>query len=234
MKTYDLHVHTNLSSGENSIAEMVSLSQRLGWSGLAVCDHWTDIKALKKAEDAVSSARQQGFDVALGVEIKTSSPGDVGRTAKKLRRRVDVVMVSGGNAEINRAAVETPEVDILSHPEFQRNDSGLDHVMAKLAAENNVCVEFNFRQLLYNFRKSRAHVLAHMRQNAKLCHKFNTPFVITSGAYSKWDLRGPRELAAMGQMIGFDLEKSMAALSGTRLEENRAKRMRMNGEGKNG
>ena len=91
---------------------------------------------------------------------------------KKLRDRADIIIVSGGNPKINRAAVENPRVDILAHPERGRKDSGLDNVMVKLATENGVAIELNFKFVLHSYKKIRYHLLAHMKNNIKLSKKY--------------------------------------------------------------
>ena len=133
---------------------------------------------------------------------------------------LSAILVFGGDPEINRAACETPEVDVLAHPELGENN-GLDHVMARKAKENGVAIEFNFRQLLVNYKKSRSECFSRMLENAKLVKKYRTPFVLTSGALSPWDLRGPPELASFGRLLGFSDPEIRKALEGGRIAENR-------------
>ncbi len=224
MKAFDLHIHTNQSIGENSLEEVIEFAKKLGWSGVAVCDVFESEEKLIKQRLLIDSLKTKyDTDIAHGVEIRVDDPNKIKPLAQKIRKDVEIIIVRGGDLAINRAALETPEVDILSHPEFQRNDSGIDHVLAKLAADNQVCIELNFREALYSFRKSRAHILTHMRRNVALSKKFGFPVVITSGAYSKWEMRGPRELAAFGTMVGLELENAMNAISGARVDRNRAR-----------
>ncbi len=224
MKAFDLHVHTNQSIGENSLEDVIDFAKRLGWSGVAVCDVFENEDKLIKQKLLIDELRpKHDIDIAHGVEIRTDDANKIKPIVQKLRKNVELIIVRGGDLALNRAALETPEVDILSHPEFQRNDSGVDHVLAKLAADNQVCIELNFREALYSFRKSRAHILTHMRRNVALSKKFGFPVVVTSGAYSKWEMRGARELAAFGTMVGLELENAMNAVSGFRVERNRAR-----------
>jgi len=65
-----------------------------------------------------------------------------------------------------------------------------------------------------------------MRKNILLCKKFNAPIIVTSGALSKWELRGPRELAALANLLGLDLGKAIETVSTTPagiIEKNKAK-----------
>ena len=222
MRTYDLHIHAS-PFGESSAEDVVNLARRLGWTGIALSCFPDTEEILENHSKLVESLKTKDFDIVNAVEIKADTPNELHKILDSVRRKIEIVIVRGGDAEVNRAAVETNQVDVLSHPEMQRNDSGIDPVMAKAAADNNVCIELNFRQILNSYRKSRVHTLAHMRQNLKLANKYNFPIAITSGAYSKWELRAPRELAAFGISIGMELEESFKSLEANRIDTNRQK-----------
>jgi len=130
-----------------------------------------------------------------------------------LRRKYDVLLVRGGNVDLNRKAVETPEVDVLLHPEFGRYDSGFNHIMAKLARENNVAVEVNFREILLSSKNTRSHILHNISENIKLCKKFHTPIIICSGAISHLQMKDPKVLMSMGTLLGLELNEAKKCLS---------------------
>ena len=64
---YDLHVHTNLSIGENTIEEMVGMARQLGLGGLGIARYYngTKLEALPKIEN---------FDVINAVIIRQRKP----------------------------------------------------------------------------------------------------------------------------------------------------------------
>ena len=222
MRTYDLHGHAS-PFGESSVEDVVSLARRLGWSGIALSCFPDTEEIVHEHGKLVESLRTKEFDIVKAVEIKVNTVNELHKIIDAVRRKTEIVIVRGGDVEVNRAAVETNQVDLLSHPESQRNDSGIDQIMARSAADSNVCIELNFRQILNSYRKSRVHTLAHMRQNLKLAKKYGFPIVITSGAYSKWELRAPRELAAFGVSLGMELEESFKFLEALRIDTNRQK-----------
>ncbi len=222
MKAYDLHVHASPFGGESSAEDIIDSAKRLGWSGIAFCC-FADSAEIIEQQRIVNGLKTKDFDVVMGAEIKANSVEELHSAIDRTRRKVEILIVSGGNLDINRAALETNQVDMLSHPENQRSDSGIDLVMAKLAAGNGVSVELNFREVLDSYRKSRVHVLSHMRHNLKLAKKFGFPLAITSGAYSKWELRAPRELAAFGINLGMRVEETFQSLASSRVDANRQK-----------
>lgn len=219
MRFYDLNVRAD--SPEN-LEETLRIARELGWSGLGLVIPYNRnfSKNLETLRKEVRNMNPKP-DIAFGVEIPGGSPGKIRKTARDLRKKVELVLVSGGDLEANRKALETPEVDMLSHPCLGRNDPGLDHVMAKLARENQVSVEFSFNEMLYAYKKRRSQVLQNLLGTAKLARKYRAPFTLSSGAKGPWDLRSPSELIALGRVLGLGSPPIRQSLSGEILQENR-------------
>jgi len=210
---YEYHLHPEID-----LEGMLKTSEKLGWKGVClVCKSLESMEELKKRLLNMRPAN----DVFFGYRIETNQPENVQKTARKMRKRVEIIIVQGGDIEVNRAACETSEIDILSHPEMGRKDSGLDYVMAKLAKGNNVAIEFNFRNVLFSSKKTRSDILSSMLENAKLVRKYKTPFVLTSGALEPYDLRSPSELISFGRILGLNTKDIKENLSDRIIRENR-------------
>ncbi len=207
MKFYDLHIESNLSSGENNIQEIVEFAQKLGYSGIAICDTFESKDKLDELKEAIGKL-QTNTEVYAGAYIQAKDVSELKEMITKAREKVMVIAVAGGNYNINRAACEDPRVDILAHPESGRIDSGLDQVCLEFATRNNVAIQINFREILYSFRKPRSYVLNHIAKNINLTSHYRTPVIISSGAKSTWDMRAPRELVSMANVLGLDLGKA--------------------------
>ena len=201
---YDLHVHSAYSIGENSIEEMAEMAKRLGLSGIAIAQYYPTVAEIPKID---------GIDIVSAVMIKASSPKEMGDIAEKMRKRCELLLVHGGDYDVNRAACENPLIDILCHPELGRKDNGIDHICVKAANENNVAIEINFREILESYKRHRVYVLGAIKKNIKLCEKYDTEMVTTSAAVSKWGLRSGRELAAIAHLLGLELGHSILSVS---------------------
>jgi ribonuclease P/MRP protein subunit RPP1 len=118
------------------------------------------------------------------------------------------VVVEGGDVIVNRKAVENKKVDILLSPEkndkrdfmFSRN-SGLNQVLCKLAAKNNVAISFNFSDVLNCSGKERARLLGRMRQNVRLCKKYKVKMIFSSFAKNKYELRSSEFLKVFERVL---------------------------------
>ncbi len=208
MEFYDLNVRLE---NIEEFDEVVEMAKKLGYSGIGIIEPYANLDRFKKIKSL--AAEVKGLKVIPGLEIEARGVRELRRGISKAKRYTNLVVVYGGEYKINRAAVENPRVSILSHPEYKRSDSGVDHIIARFAAEKNVAIEINFHEILETFRKIRAFVLSHMITNVELAKKFGAPVIITSGARSKWEMRDPRELAAVGQILGMSLEESMKSVS---------------------
>ena len=213
MKFFDLHVHSTFSEGESTVEQFAMRAAELGYTTICFSEFYEGRAWLEKIKaDIAKAEKKSGVEILLGLEA--------GNT-KELRRLIDmrpmfdVLLVHGGDLRLNRAAVETKEVDILTHPERGRYDSGLNHVMAKLARKNDVAVEINFNEILNSTKKTRSRIMGYMSDNIELAKKYKMPIVVCSGAKSHWDMRDPLSLASMTEQLGMPLNKAKQAVSKT-------------------
>ena len=212
MKFYDLHLKSNLSDGENSVEDMIRFAEKLGYSGIIICDNFESKEKLIELANSIKQVETE-LEVYPGAFINADSVNVLKEKISKSREKAVIVVVAGGDYEINRAACEDPRVDILAHPEQGRIDSGLDDVCMEAAAHNNVTIQINFREVLYSFRKQRSYTLNHVSKNIELAEHFRTPVIICSGAQSIWDMRAPRELVSVANVLGLDIGKAFLGVT---------------------
>jgi len=203
MGYYDMHIEI-----KENLEEVIKLAKRLDYSGILIAYEEQEIKNI---ENLKNIALRAGIELISGLVAKPKNKEELKRILDEYRKRVEIIAVAGGNYEINRAASEDSRVDILYHPELGRNDSGLDHICVKAASENNVAIEINFNEILQS--RNRPKILTFMRRNVKLCKKYGTNIIITSGAKNKWEMRAPRELASIGYILGMDLKTAIDSVS---------------------
>ena len=213
MKFYDLQLFTNSSLGQNSIGEIASRARELGYSGIVISDVFQGTEKLKEQRKEINLYKSEGMEIYQGITIQPKDVNELKNILAKVRESVLVVIVQGGNYKVNRAACEDSRVDVLINPELGRSDNGLDEPCFKAASRNEVAIGTSFRRLLYSYHKARSHILDHISTNIRLSTEFNTNFILCSGAYNIWEMRGPRDIVSIANVLGLDLAKSILSMS---------------------
>ncbi len=195
----DIGVHA-LPEGADTAQRLELVARQLGFHSIAITNH-TPFLAQPSRQGIIS-----------GVEIKAQNVAELKKKITLYRQAATVLSVHGGNDKINRAACRDERIDVLMHPEYGRYN-GLNQVTAKLAQRNEVAIGFSMSYFWKTDRLRKARLLAFQRRNVALCKKFGTTMVITSDACSHYDLRTPRELAALAKLALLDDDDVEAALS---------------------
>ncbi len=201
-------MYFDFNVGENS--HLANEASILGYKGIALIQSSKDfnggkIEKLRKIEE--------DFLILSGVKIYAKNPEDMKKNIHKFRPKADVLIVNGGNIKINRAACEDPRVDILANTYKNRRGSGINHIIAKKAAENKVALEINLNQIIKTSSLFRTKILTNLREIIKLKHKFKFPLVTTSNASSIYDLRTPEDIITLLGFFGMTLQEANDSLS---------------------
>ena len=183
-----------------------------GYAGLAVTRHLEDYNSefSREFDDLKSSS---SLILKKCLEISCKNPEDLRKKVQKSRKKADIIMVRGGDLKVNRAACEDRRVDILSQPYRSRRDTGINHVLARKAKENNVAIELNLKNFLKTNLRYRYRVINQFKHIVELQRKFKFPLIITSNANSKFDLRTPQDIFALSNCFGMTFEETYEALS---------------------
>lgn len=172
-----------------------------------------DICLKNSSEYIIEKAQEIGWSDKTGqlntVFLEAENWGELKEKVNSHRQEADILVFKGGDEELNRKACENTKIDVLLHPEKDRKDPGINHVMAEEAAKNQTAMGLDFSQL-QNSGKERIHTLSHWRKILKLCEKYETPYLLTTTAETKYELRGPRELKALIDSIGYSGQKALS------------------------
>ena len=182
-------------AGESTVARFARTASEYGYDGLVVRNgHEVEF-------DAAAIGNAYGLDVVHGTEIEADSPEVAAGTVGGRRDEATVLSLVGGSDALNRFATEEVRLDVLSRP--MASGGGFNHVLAKAASRNDVRVELDLGPVLRRSGGSRVRAIRDLRLLRKLVRKYDTPFVVSATARSHLELRAPRELVALGEVIGF-------------------------------
>ncbi len=123
-------------------------------------------------------------------------------------------IVNGADDETNRKAVENPNKDILLNPHAVRSrdfmhsrNCGLNHVLCKIATENDVAIGFTLDRM-YEPKD-----IARVKLAIKLCRKFKNKIVVFSFAKDIYSMRAVNDIYAFLEVIGMDSGQARNALN---------------------
>jgi len=171
----------------------IKLLKDMGWNRSIAVQYHNEYDK-EKFDKAKEYGEKHSLEIYCGIKIKTNSSKDLTKAIKRFRNKADVLLVEGGIVKINRKALESHEVDILSTPELNRNDNGIDHILARLGSTHRVAIELNLNSLLEKKYYERARLLWSFRRNIFLARKYDTPVVISSGAKDIYGIKSPNDL----------------------------------------
>jgi len=206
--------------GSASASRMALTAKGLGYQGIIICNQEPNKIFMPHAIEMI-----KGIEVAIGVEVTASGSKALKSRISALRARYPFLVVRAGTEETIRVASEDPNVDLLMHPCDVRRSLAI--ATARAARLNQICIGFDLSPLVILRGSSRSRWLEGVRRNLQLVRKFELHPVITASAKSHLDLHSPRDLVAMAQVAGFELDEAEEALrrTGILLSLNRRKWM---------
>ena len=183
--------------GDATAARQVKTAAEYGFAGVVVRSHGGEY-------DPGTLADRHGIDVVRGAEVVADDPQGASGAVGNFRTDCTVLLVRGGTDALNRFAVEQDRVDVLTRPFDGEGD--VNHVLVKAAVEHDVRIEFALGPVLREDGGTRVRRLRKLRKLRELVDYFDAPYVISAAPGSHLRLRSPRDLAAVGEQIGFDAE----------------------------
>ncbi len=210
MKYYDLGLNTSLSNGEDTIETIIDLAIELGFSGVGIADFMMSspkiIKQLRKKY-------QNKCKILLRATIIPSSINDMKEKIKNLRNKVDFLAIKSGSDEKNIYinGILDKRVDLITLSEPQEF-SCLDHSHFKMAKENATVIEILTRSLI-DERAQKSKLMRIMNRCCIQLVRSKAPFIISSGAKSKWEMRAPRELIALASLVNIPEKYAVDGIS---------------------
>jgi len=120
----------------------------------------------------------------------------------------------GGDDVLNRRAVESLNIGYLVSPEgdekkdgLKQRDSGLNHVVARFAAEKGIGIVIDFGEIARLKGKVKAERIARIIQNVKVCRKVGCRVLIGSFAENKKRIVDAKGRQSFGAGLGMSSDE---------------------------
>ena len=192
--------------GESTAARFALTAAEYDFSGIVVRNAPA---AFDDGPSRNAIADEYAIDVVDAVEIGDETASAASAWVKERRGEHTLVVVRGSKS-LNRFACEEPRVDVLARP---MANGDVNHVLARAAERNGVRFEFDFGRVLRASGGRRVQALADLRKLREIVFYYDAPYVVSASPESHLELRAPRELLALGEVIGFDREGVAAGLA---------------------
>jgi ribonuclease P/MRP protein subunit RPP1 len=114
------------------------------------------------------------------------------------------IIFTSDDDELNRKILEKENIQILllnmeKRKDFQKQrNSGLNHVLAKLAKKKEIIIGINLDEIIKTSEKEKARILARIRQNIQICNKNKLKMKFIS----KDNKRNIYDMKSLGLILG--------------------------------
>ncbi len=196
---FDLNIKGN-SYDENLILAMQAFEY--GWKHINFSYNDKDFKNALTFKNDLKKELNDVIEIDYTLNIESNNVSEIRKIVRKYRNKSSCISVLGGNLKVNRACLENILGDVLSKPYLKRYDSGLNHILAREARDNNVAIELVFNDILKSYLSHRSKILANFRDIYKLHRKYEFPLILSSGAESILDLRTVKDFEAVFTQTG--------------------------------
>lgn len=166
------------------------------------------LKKIKFKEDISKNEECDGF-------LLDSSEKEARRIVQSLKGSKKVIALLGRNGAFNRRVIETLKINYLVSPErkegkdnLKQRNSGLNHVMAKIAKMNKIKIVIDIDGLSKIKGEERVLKIGKIIQNIKICRKANCDVKIASFAKSNKEILGEKSRKSIG--LSFGMSSSQA------------------------
>lgn len=107
------------------------------------------------------------------------------------------IIFTSDDDELNRKILEKENIQILllnmeKRKDFQKQrNSGLNHVLAKLAKKKEIIIGINLDEIIKTSEKEKARILARVMQNIRICNKnkLKMKFIYKNNKRNIYDLK---------------------------------------------
>jgi len=190
---------------------MIEKAAELGYKTLGV--PFPERQAKEIIQEVRELCGELGVDLVTRVDLAPRNVGELLRSLRALRRRVEVVAVSCFTKAIARQAAKDRRVDLLSFPSATPRKRFFDHAEAELASGALAALEIEIAPLLRLQGFRRCLLLSTLRKEAQAADKARVPVVLSSGADEPYLLRCSDDYASLSYLFGMDLHAARKAFS---------------------
>jgi ribonuclease P/MRP protein subunit RPP1 len=206
----DLHLRPDLDSPEHT-KELIAKAKELGYS-LAGISLPPRVKkdAMLLLQEACGEHK---LDFATRIDLSPHSPNELLKSLKRFRRGFEIVVVNCLSKAVARQAAKDRRVDLLAFPSLDPRARFFDRAETRVASQGVAALEVDISLLLRSTGFSRVRLLSSLRREVEIARAACFPVVVSSHAFTPFQMRGPYDLACVSALFGMDNASALNAVS---------------------
>lgn len=201
----------DLIFARNNEKEFIEIADRLGIDGICFIYNFKNKNDFLQNQDKVNKLQER-----TEIKLFTGLIADSKNISKAKKLSKIVIYKSTGN---DRHAIEKSKANavfgletIAIRDSMHHRNSGLNHVLCKLANKNNIMICFSFSSILNTDGRIRSQILGRLMQNIRLCRKYKVKTVIASFAEKPYDMRPCPDLKSVFISLGMHPKEASDSL----------------------
>ena len=183
--------------------QFISIAKQLGWHG---------ITSPMRFEQTQNVSKKSEIKLYSRTDLNAGNTEELKRQVTQVRRQTHIVSVKCKTAIITKWAALDNRIDVLR---FDSRDIRklFDKSTAKMINENGKALEIQARQII--FAHNLIPIIRHLSKAVAIAQRKNCPIVVSSGARDPWELRAPRDLAGLMDLINLPFQEALKCVSDT-------------------
>lgn len=166
------------------------------------------LKKITSKNDLIKNDSCDGY-------LLQTSESEARRIIESVKEENKIIGLVGKDDVFNRRAIETLKINYLISPELEekldtlkQRNSGLNHVVAKIAAKKKITIVINASEISKLKGKEKAIRLEKIIQNIKICKKASCEIKIASLANNKSEIFDKKARVSIGLSLGMSSAQS--------------------------
>jgi RNase P/RNase MRP subunit p30 len=207
MKKYaDLHVRLTDMNNE-VLTQTGRCAKEMGFDLLGI------VVPASLGQNQTSAIKQSlidtGVDVTTRIDITPKDRNHLLSQLRSMRKMFEIVAVECTSPQIARIACRDRRVDVVSFPIMNRYAK----FQSRIASLCRASIEINIAQIISPRNTPRHWILSRLTDQVTTAKTSNVPIILSSGATNPLMLRAPREIAAIGSLLGLETLEALESVS---------------------
>ena len=191
---FDLHIH-----GKKNFLEMLPLLERFNYTHAAIINlHPNELKNIDT----------NCLSLYSRINLNSNNINELKKLISKNVNKYDIISIRSNDKSTFNWAIQDSRVDLLTFKD-ESNYSIFTYEAAKLCKKNEKPVELVISPFLYYTGQRRSKFMRYFSKLIRILEKSKAPFIISSNAHSKWDLRAPKDMVRILNLVNFPYSKSI-------------------------